>query len=96
MEVTRMLWLAAGLVFMVQFALGGGGWALCKSRGHGKTGFVLGFMLGPIGLMVAAALPRKPGYLRVRLPPICPKCYEVLAPDAPQCDRCGSKLSGTH
>ena len=49
MGTVSMIWLGAGLLLLIEIALGGAGWALCKSRGRGTAGFFLGFVLGPLG-----------------------------------------------
>ena len=90
MNVSNMLSAAAvaGVCLVMPLALGWAGWALCKSKGWGVAGFVLGFLLGPIGLILGIALPTRPGFLTLGLPPICPNCYEQLAPGATRCEHC--------
>jgi hypothetical protein len=88
MNVSTMLWEAAGIFILIQTALGWVGWAFGKSKGRAVAGFVLGFLLGPIGLILTIALPRQPGCLPVKLPPICPTCFEALTPGATRCSRC--------
>jgi hypothetical protein len=73
---------------LIQLALAGFGWTICRSRGRGGAGFLLGFAMGSIGVVLASALPSAPGRYQIRLPPICRKCYELLAPGATACPHC--------
>ena len=90
MNLLLMLWVP-GIFLLISLALGWAGWALCKSKGRGIAGFVLGFLLGPIGLILGIALPTRAGFLSIRLPRICPKCYEQLAPGTTRCEHCDGK-----
>ena len=46
MNVSTMLWEAAGIFILIQTALGWVGWAFGKSKGRAVAGFVLGFLFG--------------------------------------------------
>lgn len=72
-------------------------WLVCGllagSINHGKghsfaAGFVLGVLLGPVGVILAA--------LSNKVDPataICPYCKEHIIPGALICKHCGSKLA---
>ena len=68
---------------------------IADTRGSGAgVGFLLGVLLGPIGLVVAAVLPVNPAALternikegRLRR---CMRCREAIQHDALQCPHCG-------
>ena len=69
-----ILWVLAG---------GGIGAAIGSNKGRGGEGFWLGFILGPIGWVVAALLdyPRK-----------CPACHGGVPEGATVCKSCGREL----
>jgi hypothetical protein len=58
------------------------------------AGFLLGFLLGPIGILVILAFPIDWGALRSRDPTYrrCPECAEFVRLEARRCRYCGSNL----
>jgi len=68
---------------------------LLSSRGRSGTGFMLGFLLGPVGAIIAAVM-------RVERPPTvpttgapirnCPDCAETVLAAARKCRFCGAAL----
>jgi hypothetical protein len=46
-------WAAGGFLFAII------GWFVGATRGHGCIGFLLGLVLGPLGLIITLFLPRK-------------------------------------
>lgn len=53
-------------------------------KGNGRIGFWLGFLLGPLGWIIAVIVP-KDG-------PKCPACGGVTNPGARKCCHCGEVL----
>jgi len=75
MEHAMILWglVVSGLV----------GLAIGSARAHPMTGLVLGFLLGPIGWLVALIADSRPH---------CPACKGAIAADAALCRHCRSPL----
>jgi hypothetical protein len=90
--VTKFLvaWLL--LVGVVWLALGFIGYWIGARKGMGAAGFVLGFFLGPIGLVIIAVIQpnqeqrdrvaRQRGMMR------CPHCHEFIRSGATACRFC--------
>jgi hypothetical protein len=87
-----LIWLICGFV----------GAAIAESRGHGCAGLIMGFLFGPLGILIALAMPpnykgmgkKQCPYCREWIDPLaikCPKCQSDLRPKCPQC---GSPLEG--
>lgn len=57
-----------------------------KRRRSMGAGFVLGFLFGPVGIVIAKLLPE--GGPKKR----CPACAELIKADAVVCKHCGQKL----
>jgi hypothetical protein len=70
------------IVFWVIFALLGA--AVGSTKGRGGFGFVLGLMLGPIGVLIVALLQGN----RTR----CPDCKTLIHNEAVVCSSCGRKI----
>ena len=74
--------------------IGCGAWAstIAKQRGNdGSTGFSLGILLGPIGILIAAVMPVNPnGQGKVQ----CPHCKEWIDKTATVCSHCQRNLPG--
>ncbi len=64
------------------FFLGG---AIGNSRGRKTAGRLLGLFLGPLGLIIAAVLPREGRR--------CPYCCEVVYPGATVCPHCRQSIA---
>ncbi len=80
------------LIGMLLFAIPSGVIVRHK-RGSWFAGFALGFLLGPIGLVVALALPSRTEAMRagngLRDLRRCPSCSEFISACAPRCRHCG-------
>ena len=67
-------------------------WFLCgivaavigANKGAGGTGFLLGVLLGPFGILIALFMRGKQK--------TCPFCAELVKPDARLCKHCGGSL----
>ena len=82
METAYLEIIVVGLIWVLSGIIG----KYCgKPRGNGRAGFWFGFLLGPIGWIIAAVLPetgRK-----------CPACKGVVKEGATRCCHCGEHLS---
>ena len=92
MEIGVLAWLLFGIV---------SGFVARKKGRSGCGWFLLGVLLGPIGLILAfAASSRKePSDVAAAEPApamrACPSCGELIAQDAEKCRFCGVKVAGT-
>jgi ribosomal protein L40E len=92
MEIGVLAWLLFGIV---------SGFVARKKGRSGCGWFLLGVVLGPIGLILAfAASSRKEPSEVVapeRAPALkaCPSCGELIAEDAEKCRFCGAKVAGS-
>jgi hypothetical protein len=88
MEFLLVFWLLFGIVTAV----------VMQNKGRsGCGGFALGFLLGPIGLIIALVLSAdhrelekselQSGKMRK-----CPHCAELIRPEANKCRFCGSNV----
>ena len=83
------------LVLIVWLGFGWAGSAIMKKKGRsGCGGFALGFLLGPIGLVIALLLEgdshasERQGLAQGEMRK-CPQCAEVIRRDAVRCRFCG-------
>jgi len=74
MEIAVLIWIACGIVAAI---IGSG-------KGEGCAGFILGVVLGPIGILLALA---SSGNRRA-----CPYCKEMIHREALVCPRCQRDL----
>ena len=88
MEVLLVLWLLCGVA---------GGLILSNKGRSGCGGFALGFLLGPIGLVIALVMQTDHKELESRSLTAgemrkCPSCAELVRAEARKCRFCGSDL----
>jgi len=60
------------------------GWGLGHMKGRPWDGLALGFLLGPLGCVIAVLLPRNGRQ--------CPYCLGIIASEARKCMHCASDL----
>lgn len=70
---------------------------LAESKGNSGGSFFLGFLFGPIGLLIAWAMPANVGTVETRLVRqgkrrTCPSCAELVRTKASKCRHCGGEL----
>lgn len=83
------VWLLLGLV---------GAMVMANKGRSGCSGFILGFLLGPIGLIIAVAFDANRNELEKRALSNgqnrrCPACAEIVRFEARKCRFCGEELS---
>ncbi len=87
------IWFLFGLISAV----------VASNKGRSGCGwFLLGFLLGPFGLILALVISKKVNYDRIEKPTHdrvaereCPRCQETIRADALKCKHCGRDLQ-TH
>jgi len=87
--------LAVGVIFWV--AMMSWGQKIAKRKGYPiAVGGCLGLLLGPIGVLIVALLPRKAVAAKATPPPEpgsderrCPHCAEIIRVEAKVCKHCG-------
>ncbi|RSU55351.1 zinc ribbon domain-containing protein [Sphingobium yanoikuyae] len=88
MEIILLIWILFGVAAML----------VMQNKGRsGCGGFAMGFLLGPIGLVIALVLSAdhrtmekremQSGSMRK-----CPQCAELIRPEARKCRFCGSEV----
>jgi hypothetical protein len=88
MEVLLIIWVLCGVA---------GGMILSNKGRSGCGGFALGFLLGPIGLVIALVMQTDHKELESRTLSTgdmrkCPSCAELVRAEAQKCRFCGSDL----
>ncbi|MCW1381511.1 zinc ribbon domain-containing protein [Novosphingobium sp. KCTC 2891] len=89
MEIVLIIWLAFGIAGAV---------VLTNKGRSGCGGFALGFLLGPIGLVIALVMNRDHRELEKQALQSganrkCPQCAELIKVEARKCRYCGTELS---
>lgn len=88
MEIVLIIWLAFGIA----------GAAVLSNKGRsGCGGFALGFLLGPIGLVIALVMSHDHRELEKQALQSganrkCPQCAELIKVEARKCRYCGTEL----
>jgi phage FluMu protein Com len=84
MDMELALWVGtAALVF------GAIGMVAASSKGNAAAGFWWGFLLGPLGIIIAMLMPASAGRMKKR----CPHCKAALpAHKVQRCQACGGML----
>jgi hypothetical protein len=75
MAVFIVIWFLCGII----------GAMIGSQKGAGCVGFLLGILLGPLGIIISLVMQGD----RKR----CPYCRELIHKDALKCSKCGSALS---
>jgi len=88
MEILLLIWILCGIA---------GGIILSNKGRSGCGGFALGFLLGPIGLVIALVMSTDHKELEKRSLQEgemrkCPNCAELVRVEAKKCRFCGSEL----
>lgn len=88
MEIAIAIWILCGIAAAI---------TLSNKGRSGCGGFLLGFLLGPIGLVIALVMKADQGVLdgqqvRSGAARTCPSCAEVVKIEALKCKHCGADL----
>lgn len=89
MELFFGLWLLTGIAAAI----------VMQNKGRsGCGGFALGFLLGPIGLVIALVLEKDDREVEQKALQAgdfrkCPHCAELIRPEAKKCRYCGSEVA---
>lgn len=94
----RGMWLFFGLVWLAFAATAA---MIADLRGGpGGLGFILGFLLGPFGLIAAFYLgdeqSREQALIESGRRKPCPACAELVKPEAKVCRYCGHDFTALH
>lgn len=74
-------------IFLYAAVFGTLGLAIGREKGLGTLGFVVGAILGPLGVALTLAMPPAPSH-------VCPECGGLISPAYRKCKSCGSELTG--
>ncbi|AGH48770.1 hypothetical protein G432_05215 [Sphingomonas sp. MM-1] len=91
MELLIFLWLAMGVIAAI----------IAGNKNRNALGYgCLGFLLGPIGILIAAVVPRYQSYLETdegrlasKQAKRCPDCAEIVQYQAKVCKHCSHRFA---
>lgn len=78
-----------GAFLLAVAVLGGIGYGCGSTKGRGPLGFLLGFLLGPLGWIIVLLLPHQDADQATYQ---CPECTGRVPTIARKCMHCGSDL----
>ena len=73
-----------GIVLYIA-VFGIGGFAIGNAKGLALIGFIVGAILGPLGVVIMFAVPPAPSH-------VCPHCGGLISTGFAKCKNCGSDL----